>query len=326
MLLLLSMVDSSNIHENSIKFNPDNINNDNNINVDNDNFLYKKFLSLIIAIFVSLLYPGIGYLFCFGFDRSDPNFIKRSFISNTISCLIAYQILKLFHEWSNSSLNTQNPATISPYFIHKHYDDNWILINNCIIKPLLLIITLFIGPICYDLMEMFYYWKSYFRSVINFNIFKFLFTNYYHVFSNYLITIRTLIVAPFCEELFFRAIIIAILIPFWSNINCILISSILFSSMHLHNYLIRNLLLNLDDITLNESIIQLLFTTLFGIIASLNYLHTGHLITPFLLHSFCNLNGLPRFHVIFTNRFFSLLTIIGFLIWLYNFITLLILI
>lgn len=315
------MLDSSNILDRSINFNNDTI-------ILAANYSYRKFSSLILAIFVSLLYPGIGYLFCFRIDRNDPIFIKRTFISSTISCLISLQLLKLFREWSNSSpqLINQNPSTISLYFIHKHYDNNWNLINNCVTKPLLLITILFIGPICHDLMEMFYFWKAYYRSITNFNVFKFIFKNYYHVFSSYLITIRTLIVAPFCEELFFRAIIIAILKPFWSNIYCIVISSLLFSSMHLHGYLIQNLLLNYDNFTFKESAIQFLFTGLFGIIASLNYLNTGHLITPFLLHSFCNLNGLPRFNVILANRFFFMLTIIGFVIWLYNFITLFILV
>ncbi|KAH9425932.1 CAAX prenyl protease [Dermatophagoides pteronyssinus] len=252
-----------------------------------------KFKSLLMSIFLSILYPSSLYVWrdTLRIDRNDPFIIKRNFFSFTIALLISSKLLTIFRQSTNTN--------------------NWNLFIECIFQPLIFITILFIGPICCDLNlneilndDIPRIDKQYFRQLLR------SFDN-----QSILKIIRNLIVAPFTEEFLFRGILLAILSPFWSKFSCILISSILFSLMHSHSCLAKYVCgnstttTNFDDDFIT-TIIQCIYTGLFGIIASVQYLSSGHLITPFLLHFFCNLNGLPEFNRIFENRFYSILTTI----------------
>ncbi|XP_075677297.1 ras converting CAAX endopeptidase Sras [Dermatophagoides pteronyssinus] len=282
-----------------------------------------KFKSLLMSIFLSILYPSSLYVWrdTLRIDRNDPFIIKRNFFSFTIALLISSKLLTIFRQSTNTV--PDNYHSFYDYFIYKHYSNNWNLFIECIFQPLIFITILFIGPICCDLNlneilndDIPRINKQYFRQLLR------SFDN-----QSILKIIRNLIVAPFTEEFLFRGILLAILSPFWSKLSCILISSILFSLMHSHSCLAKYVCgnstttTNFDDDFIT-TIIQCIYTGLFGIIASVQYLSSGHLITPFLLHFFCNLNGLPEFNRIFENRFYSILTTIGFFIWLYYFVQL----
>ncbi|KAH7645462.1 CAAX prenyl protease [Dermatophagoides farinae] len=297
---------------------------DNDENYETTTTWKQQSISLLFTIFLSILYPASLYVWrdSARIDRNDPMIIKRNFFSVTIISLISLQLLNLFRQFTrtlppDSPLMADSTIIIN-YFIYKHYPNNWNLIADCVIKPMMFIMILFIGPIFCDLNL---------NNIRNYKIIMNRTSIYNMIQSSYNLSIlkilRNLIVAPFTEEFLFRGILIAILSPFWSKLSCILISSTLFALMHTHSCLVRYFIndkYDSDDII--ATIIQCIYTGFFGIIAAVHYLSYGHLVTPILLHFFCNLNGLPDFPRILENRFYFHLTIVGFTIWFYYFINL----
>jgi len=51
-----------------------------------------------------------------------------------------------------------------------------------------------------------------------------------------------------------------------------------------------------------STLFQASYTTVFGILSSYIFLRTGHLISPFLSHSLCNMMGFPDFDAALNHR------------------------
>lgn len=288
---------------------------------NNDNLeitTWKQSISLVFAFFFAILYPASLYIWpdSTRIDRNDPLVIKRNFLSVTILSIISLQLLNLFRQLTGTTSDGHS-IIINDYFIYKHYSNNWNFLIECLFTPMIFITILFIGSICCDLNINLQNYHIIMNKTFIFEMLRPLYN------QSMLKILRNLIVAPFTEEFLFRGILIAILSPFWSKLACVIISSTLFALMHSHSCLVRYFIngkYDFDDIIM--TIIQCIYTGLFGFIAAVQYLSSGHLITPIVLHFFCNLNGLPDFPRIFENRFYFHLTIFGFIIWLYYFINL----
>lgn len=116
------------------------------------------------------------------------------------------------------------------------------------------------------------------------------------------INIRNYVVAPFSEEFVFRACLVPLLLPSLGLLWTVLLCPLFFGLAHLHhivewiyyrdNPLIRVLL---------GLILQVGYTSLFGMFSAFLFVRTGHLVSPVLAHSLCNVLGLPPIDTLHTH-------------------------
>ena len=108
------------------------------------------------------------------------------------------------------------------------------------------------------------------------------------------ISVRNYIVAPFSEEFIFRACMLPFLLPHLGHFWTILLCPLFFGIAHLHHFFewLRD-----RDTSITEAVLGLFgqvgYTSLFGVFSAFLFVRTGHLVSPVLAHSLCNMFGLP---------------------------------
>ncbi|CAL4893025.1 unnamed protein product [Urochloa decumbens] len=107
---------------------------------------------------------------------------------------------------------------------------------------------------------------------------------------------RNYVVAPFTEELVFRACMIPLLLCGGFKMSTIIfLSPVFFSLAHL-NHLFE---LQQQGCNFMRSLlivgVQLGYTVIFGWYAAFLFIRTGNLLSPIVAHVFCNMMGLPVF-------------------------------
>ncbi|KAJ1287561.1 hypothetical protein BS78_02G019700 [Paspalum vaginatum] len=105
---------------------------------------------------------------------------------------------------------------------------------------------------------------------------------------------RNYVVAPFTEELVFRACMIPLLLcGGFKTSSIIFFSPVFFSLAHL-NHLFE---LHQQGCNFMRSLllvgVQLCYTVIFGWYAAFLFIRTGNLLSPMVAHVFCNMMGLP---------------------------------
>ncbi|KAL4560386.1 hypothetical protein LXL04_032536 [Taraxacum kok-saghyz] len=108
---------------------------------------------------------------------------------------------------------------------------------------------------------------------------------------------RLYIVAPFTEELVFRACMIPLLLcGGFKPYTVILLSPVFFSLAHL-NHLLEYYMQQNSSLLKACMVVgfQLGYTVIFGSYASFLFIRTGHIAAPLISHMFCNFMGLPAF-------------------------------
>ena len=105
--------------------------------------------------------------------------------------------------------------------------------------------------------------------------------------------IRAIIVAPIVEEMLFRGIFI----PFLLNHHCSKVfvffyCSSLFGVAHLHHLISEK---NITKKKVMKSLVQVGFTTLFGMYSTSVYFQTNSIVSTILCHGYCNFLGFPDF-------------------------------
>ncbi|KAG6477006.1 hypothetical protein ZIOFF_066256 [Zingiber officinale] len=106
---------------------------------------------------------------------------------------------------------------------------------------------------------------------------------------------RNYVVAPFTEELVFRACMIPLLLcGGFGTSSIIFLSPVFFSLAHLNHFLElyyqRRYRFTKAFLIVG---LQLGYTVIFGWFASFLFIRTGNLISPIVAHVFCNVMGLP---------------------------------
>jgi len=107
------------------------------------------------------------------------------------------------------------------------------------------------------------------------------------------IIFRNLMVAPVSEELVFRGCICELILCCGSSRSAILISSTFFAASHCHHFIYRSFLYKSLRTAILETIIQFLYTLLFGFYSAWVFVRFGRIFTNICLHSFCNFIGTP---------------------------------
>lgn len=206
-------------------------------------------------------------------DRNDPIQVKRRFMSiGTVSILSPF-LLFLFDDSSREG----PPLPVWIGFRGRGF-------GLALILPLIVTMTLFLGPIVLYFMEN--SMRDLRRDISS-----------YLNHTSVLLPLRDLVVAPFCEELVFRALICTSLIAGGFGFTAtVFISPTLFGIAHFHHLigLVRSEGYSFAEAA-KRCLFQLFYTTLFGSYASFIYITTGQFVAPFLCHAFCNMMGFPDF-------------------------------
>ncbi|KAG9291485.1 hypothetical protein G9A89_021904 [Geosiphon pyriformis] len=167
---------------------------------------------------------------------------------------------------------------------------NFLKILSIAALPLLLTCTLFLGPLTILLINHQLPFQSHFSWR----------HNLLEPITS-LLGFRTYIFAPLAEEFVFRCCMVPILVySGYHPSHIIFYSPLFFGIAHLHHaweYFVNN---GRDaiaaQVAIQRAIFQLLYTTLFGWLATFLFLRTGistFILAPFLSHSFCNIMGFP---------------------------------
>eukprot|EP01129_Flabellula_baltica_P012845 TRINITY_DN5863_c0_g1_i1.p1 TRINITY_DN5863_c0_g1~~TRINITY_DN5863_c0_g1_i1.p1 ORF type:complete len:255 (+),score=12.86 TRINITY_DN5863_c0_g1_i1:83-847(+) len=154
---------------------------------------------------------------------------------------------------------------------------------------LLLTCIFFLGPIVYLFYEFDSDPNSYFCDIPD---------------LTQLTTIRALIFAPIFEEFCFRGLMVPLLIEDgYSPLFLTFFTPFLFGVAHLHHIWNQGFA---------KTMMQIIYTSIFGSYTSYLFVKTGNLYGPILAHAFCNYMGFPDFEAHFThhkkigiNRYFS---------------------
>ncbi|XP_058015977.1 CAAX prenyl protease 2 isoform X1 [Ahaetulla prasina] len=106
--------------------------------------------------------------------------------------------------------------------------------------------------------------------------------------------LRNQVIAPFTEELVFRACMVPMLVPCTGVGLAIVTCPLFFGVAHFHHVIeqLRFRQGSRASIFLS-AVFQFSYTAIFGAYTAFLFIRTGHLIGPVLCHSFCNYVGFP---------------------------------
>lgn len=218
---------------------------------------------------LALTFVFILYVVAPGLPRNDPVTVLRRTLAILGVCAFAPFYLWL---WSD------NGAGRKPIFeVLGIKMDEFI---PAALLPLLLVVILYIGPILQTL-------------TMGEGLFDHIWTERYDI------NLRNYLVAPFAEELIFRACMVPLLLPHLGQLWTVLLCPLFFGLAHMH-HLIEWMRRGRGTLfkALLSIFIQVCYTSIFGMFSAFLFIRTGHLVSPFLTHSFCNIMGLPPFEMI----------------------------
>nr|XP_028565178.1 CAAX prenyl protease 2 isoform X3 [Podarcis muralis] len=106
--------------------------------------------------------------------------------------------------------------------------------------------------------------------------------------------LRNQVIAPFTEELVFRACMLPMLVPCTGLGPAVFTCPLFFGVAHFHHVIeqLRFRQGSTASIFLS-AVFQFSYTAVFGTYTAFIFIRTGHLIGPVLCHSFCNYVGFP---------------------------------
>jgi len=205
--------------------------------------------------------------------RDHTKQLKRRIISVTISSILSVLYLRflcsddLYPEISFWHILGVHTTSLVP----------------ALVLPLLLTMILFLGP----LIMMYYDWDKDDIPRLSECL-------------GDLVWWRNIVVGPFTEELVFRACMCPILLAGGFPIYTTVIGVPLFFGIaHVHHITQH---LHKSGADLKSAwltiLLQLCYTTVFGIYSAFLFVRTGHLVSPVLAHVFCNYMGFPHFELI----------------------------
>ena len=117
------------------------------------------------------------------------------------------------------------------------------------------------------------------------------------------INLRNYVVAPFSEEFVFRACLLPLLLPALGPTWTMVLCPLFFGVAHLHHIVewVYNRDSPLTQVLLGL-VLQVGYTSVFGMFSAFLFVRTGHLVSPVLAHAACNLLGLPPIDALLTHR------------------------
>ena len=198
--------------------------------------------------------------------RNHPVTVRRRILAIVCVCCVAPAYV-----WAWSTTNDEEAEPLLTVLGIKLEGILW-----AVVSPLLLVSLAYFGPLLH-------------YASLKENPFSELFSG-----ERTDISLRNFVVAPFAEEFIFRACLVPILVPWLGELWTILLCPLFFGLAHLHHIidwaqngegaLIRVLL---------GLLMQVGYTSVFGVFSTFLFVRSGHLVSPVLAHTYCNILGLP---------------------------------
>lgn len=205
-------------------------------------------------------------------NRDDPAVVKARFVRVGVASIIAPFVSILAAALPGDTEPCMPDASLLQWF------GLWApeRVGAAVFAPLLLTVILFLGPLVMAwIEECDTPWQLRLRQMV-------------HAHRD-VRSLRNLLIGPLAEEWVFRACMCSLL--YGAGIRDgtnVFISGTLFGLAHVHHVYDAGASLAVVGV-------QFTYTSLFGAYSSYLFLRTGLIYGPFLAHSFCNSQGLPRF-------------------------------
>lgn len=202
-----------------------------------------------------------------GFHRNHPVTVRRRILVITILCLAA-PVYVWF--WSSRPSSEGEGEPLWRVLGIKREGLLW-----AVVCPLVLVLSAYMGPIVHVISSG----GNPFASIKQ---------------QRRDIAFRNFIVAPFAEEFVFRACLVPFLLPVLGTSGTIILCPLFFGIAHLHHFFewLHNRATPLTPVLLDLAL-QVGYTSIFGIFSAFLFVRTGHLVSPVLAHTSCNVLGLP---------------------------------
>lgn len=204
-----------------------------------------------------------------GLPRNHPVTVHRRIWAISVVCLIAPTALYLFVRLQFEAVSIVSFTNLLGI--------KWNGLFAAICYPTFLILTLYAGPIFHNWVDE--------SSLIGHGLES----------QRNDIIIRNYVIAPLAEELIFRACMLLFLCPAIGEQYAVLLCPVFFGIAHIH-HLIDWYRIN-DNTSFQQAcfsvILQICYTSVFGLFAGFLFVRTRHLVGLVLCHSLCNLMGLP---------------------------------
>lgn len=233
-------------------------------------------LSLVSAIgacfgyassFVLSLYLGNVSL-----PRDHPATVRRRVWIISLLTMLAPPFLSLLSDSPGTATTTDLLDTLG---VHSRG------IPGAVLVPALLVPLLYLGHITQHLL-----------NVTSFDELTYLISFLWTERTD--IVLRNYVVAPIAEEVIFRSCMVPLLLPHLGVRWTIVLCPLFFGVAHLHHMFEH---LKAGTLTPKQAlvnvIIQTLYTSVFGMFSAHLFIFTGHVVSPIIAHSMCNLLGLP---------------------------------
>lgn len=237
---------------------------------------------------LAAMFVGILYLVPTNKPRDDPETIRWRILATGLVTAVApfYMLL-----WADSNTSDQGDEL---YHVLGIKLDG---IIPAILYPIVLVSILYCGVWIHSLMGL-VVTEGVFKAYINASLTEF---NIYVVLRNY-------VVAPFVEEFVFRACMLPMLTASMGMKIGVLVCPLFFGIAHMH-HLIEWYRWRQTHFTeaLLITILQLCYTSLFGLYSAFLFVRTGHLVSPVISHVYCNIMGLPDIDAIRHSKYSSVL-------------------
>jgi len=229
----------------------------------------SMFWATSAASILGFAYVGSIYVWRSEYDRDHPETIKRRFLSAFFTSCLCPPLVYVF---GNAKLLEQHGLAA---VIGVRTEG---LIAASVI-PLALTMVLFLGPIAMLVSNERFRWLMH--------------PLYWSQSLTDLVWWRNHVVAPFTEELAFRACMVPILLGYYSPHGAVIMSPLFFGIAHFH-HMIERIRRGQDFKTaFFISSFQFAYTTVFGMYSAFLFVRTGHLASCVIVHGFCNFMGFP---------------------------------
>ncbi|KAG7204010.1 hypothetical protein KM043_001872 [Ampulex compressa] len=225
--------------------------------------------AILSCFALSVVYVASLYVWNSSHNREHPTTIKKRFFSVFIVTLISPAFLYFgLHEKAFQKATMWELLGL-----------RWSGLIQAVVVPLLLTMVLFLGPL--SMQGLNGLWRLYTEPM------------YWLGSVRTLIWWRNQVVAPLSEEWTFRACMLPLLLQCFAPTTAIFICPLFFGIAHFH-HVVEGIKMGMEfKRVLFISCFQFVYTTLFGAYAAFLFAKTGHVVAPFMAHSFCNHMGFP---------------------------------
>ena len=224
----------------------------------------------VLACFeLSCLFVVSLYIVDPGLSRNHPKTVRRRLLAIVGVCICSPAFLWL---WSD---NNVTDGQCMWEILGVHTFDGFV---SALFLPVLLVLILYAGPIIQSISEG----DLLFEHVVG---------------ERTDIIIRNYLFAPFAEEFVFRACMMPLLLPSLGDMWTILCCPLFFGLAHVHHVL--EWFRRKDGTPLSSTLLAVLlqvgYTSVFGVFSAFLFARTRHLVSPVVSHALCNVLGLPHF-------------------------------